>query len=100
MDSEKAWGIRSPYVLVYQDDANVLPRLCVFLERLLDLVRVGLIVDDEEVPLRVRAGGHMLGRVRVSGDGHASSWAPSYPWSFWELGEGLGVHLCRQGGGP
>lgn len=50
----------SPYMLVDQDDADVLPRLRVLLKRLLDLSRLGLSVDDEEVPLGVRAGGHML----------------------------------------
>lgn len=60
-------------MLVYEDDANVLPRLRVLLKGLLDLARLGLVVDDEEVPL---SGGHMLGRVGISGGGQRIVKAP------------------------
>ena len=65
----RAWGTRgSPYVLVYEDDSNILPRLRILLKGILDLSGVGLSVDDEEVPLRRGAGGHMLRGLDVSGD--------------------------------
>lgn len=54
-------------MLVDQNDTDILPRLCEVLKRLLDLSRLGLSVDDEEVPLGVRAGSHML-RPDVSVD--------------------------------
>lgn len=44
-------------MLVYEDDADVLPQLGVLLEGRLDLLRVGLVVNDEEVSLAI---GHML----------------------------------------
>lgn len=86
-----------PYVLVYEDDSDILPRLRILLKGLLDLSRVGLAVDNEEVPLRRGAGGHMLSGLDVSGD--AASFV-GLCVAFIGRSRGMGdiVHLCQRGG--
>lgn len=63
-------------MLVYEDDPDVLSLLRILLKGLLDLSRVGLAVDDEEVPLRCGASGHMLSGSDVSEDATSSRGLP------------------------
>lgn len=55
-------------MLVYEDDSDILPRLRILLKHILNLSRIGLAVNDEEVPLWRWAGGHMLRGLEVSRD--------------------------------
>lgn len=47
-------------MLVDQNNANILPLLCVLLERPLYLPFVGLVLYYEEIPLGIDAGRDML----------------------------------------
>jgi hypothetical protein len=47
-------------MLVDEDDANIVSRLREVLKRILDLFRLGLRVDDKEVPLLRWTCGYML----------------------------------------
>ena len=49
----QTWWSLWTYVLVDQDDANVLPFLCKSYKSLLDLLGLGLVVNDKEIPLRI-----------------------------------------------
>ena len=50
------------YMLIDQQNSNVFPIMRIPIKRLLDLGGLGLGIDDEEILLGIRRGGHMLYR--------------------------------------